>query len=67
MINALVTSYPTSLCVSWGPPEDNGGSPIDSYRLELRNSTGTAAQVVTTEGDAHFHSLESLITDTSYT
>ena len=46
---------------------DNGGSPIDSYRLELKNSTGTTEQVVTTGGAAHFHSLESLLTNTSYT
>ena len=64
--DVLVNYSSTSVCVSWGPPEDNGGSPVDSYRLELQSSTGATEQVVTVGGDIDFHSFENLVANTSY-
>ena len=66
MTDAQVTSYPTSLCASWGAPVDNGGLPIDSYRLELQGSTGATEQVVTIGADTYFHSFENLVANRSY-
>ena len=63
----LVTPYPTSLCVSWGPPVENGGSSIDSYRLILESSIGDVEQNVTVGGDINFYTFENLVASTNYT
>ena len=62
----VVTSYPTSLCASWGPPVENGGSPIHSYRLILESSSGDTEQNVIVEGDTHFYTFEDLVANTNY-
>ena len=67
VLNPRVTPYPNFLCASWEPPMDDGGAPIDSYHLELRNSTGGTEQNIAIGADTLFHSFENLVANTSYT
>ena len=41
--NVSITSYPDSLCVSWGPPVDNGGEQVAGYHIYLRNLDDTTS------------------------
>ena len=65
--NPVVTPYPTSLCASWGPPVENGGSPINAYRLMLESSSDDMEQNVTVGGDTNFYTFEDLVANTNYT
>ena len=67
MLNPLVTPYPTSLCALWEAPQDNGGAPINFYRLELRNSTGGTERIASVEENRLFNSFENLVANTNYT
>ena len=33
----MPTSNPFSICIQWAEPDDNGGQPIEEYRVELWN------------------------------
>ena len=66
----VATSNPFSVCLSWGEPADNGGLPIEQYRIEIWNRDEYALEnftLVTTEGsNVLTYTVESLNNDTDY-
>ena len=38
------------MCVSWGPPVDNGGEPITGYRISYRNLNTSSDVMVRSPG-----------------
>ena len=53
----------TGADVSWDTPSNNGGDPITSYRVNIRNGDGNVTSFVTTESS---HSIGGLDNGTTY-
>ena len=55
------------MCVSWGPPDDNGGEPITGYRISYRNlDTSSDVMVTNPESTVRSQLLMNLDKETRY-
>ncbi len=68
--NLVPTSNPFSICVQWAEPIDNGGQPIEQYRVELwnRDVYPTENYVFVTDqvSSVLSYTIENLNNDTNY-
>ncbi len=68
--NLVPTSNPFSICVQWAEPIDNGGQPIEQYRVELfnRDVYPTENYVFVTDliSSVMSYTIENLNNDTDY-
>ena len=55
----------TTITLTWGPPEDNGGAPISCYQIELREAQRTAWYKAGTSTEERF-TVPGLVEGQSY-
>ena len=61
-----ITPYPDSLCVSWGPPVDNGGEQVAGYHIYLRNLDTASAFKKVSSPVISYQLLDQLSNATTY-
>ena len=67
VVGIVLTPYPDSICVSWDPPNDNGGENITDYRISYRNvNTSSELMTVTTGPSTRSRLLNQLDKQTYY-
>ena len=63
--SALAVS-PISVSLNWGPPQNNGGSPITGYRIDYRIAPSSTYSTLVTLGNITTYTHNGLTTDKTY-